>query len=68
MSHVVPMVILQMARDAYVTKCTLQNSGQFMRSFEVSGTGNVEENLVSFHTSVHVRGRTSPPSNYDRER
>ena len=75
------MVILHVAKCAYVTKCTLQNSGQFMRSLEVSGTDDVEENipeyailslsrivvanqliLMSFHTSVHVRRMTSPPS------
>ena len=79
------MVILHVAKCAYVTKCMLQNSGQFMRSLEVSGTDDVEENIpeyailslsrivvanqlifaynwMSFHTSVHVRGMTSPPS------
>ena len=39
------MVILHVAKCAYVTKCTLQNSGQFMRSLEVSGTDDVEENI-----------------------
>ena len=71
------MVILHVAKCAYVTKCTLQNSGQFMRSLEV----NIPEyailslsrivvanqlifayNWMSFHTSVHVRRMTSPPS------
>ena len=39
------MVILHVARCAYVTQRTLQNSGQFMRSLEVSATDNVEENI-----------------------
>ena len=39
------MVILHVARCAYVTQRTLQNSGQFMRSLEVSATDNVEENM-----------------------
>ena len=42
------MVILHVAKCAYVTKCTLQNSGQFMRSLEVSGTDDVEENIPEF--------------------
>ena len=42
------MVILHVARCAYVTKCTLQNSGQFMRSLEVSGTDVVEENIPEY--------------------
>ena len=40
------MVILHVARCAYVTQRTLQNSGQFIvRSLEVSATDNVEENI-----------------------
>ena len=42
------MVILHVAKCAYVTKCTLQNSGQFMRSLEISGTDDVEENIPEY--------------------
>ena len=42
------MVILHVARCAYVTQRTLQNSGQFMRSLEVSATDNVEENIPAY--------------------
>ena len=42
------MVILHVARCAYVTQRTLQNSGQFMRSLEVSGTDDVEENIPEY--------------------
>ena len=42
------MVILHVARCAYVTQRTLQNSGQFMRSLEVSATDNVEENIPEY--------------------
>ena len=42
------MVILHVARCAYVTQRTLQNSGQFMRSLEVSATDDVEENIPEY--------------------
>ena len=42
------MVILHVARCACVTQRTLQNSGQFMRSLEVSATDNVEENIPEY--------------------
>ena len=42
------MVILHVARCAYVTQRTLQNSGKFIRSLEVSGTDDVEENIPEY--------------------
>ena len=42
------IMILHVARCAYVTQRTLQNSGQFMRSLEVSATDNVEENIPEY--------------------
>ena len=48
------MVILHVARSAYVTQHTLQNSGQFMRSLEVSGTDDVEENIPKYAMLCHA--------------
>ena len=48
------MVTLHVARCAYVTQRTLQNSGQFMRSLEDSATDNVEENISCICYALYV--------------
>ena len=58
------MVIMHVARCAYVTQRTLQNSGQFMRSLEVSATDNhrvasTPELATSFIDYKQVAGMTT---------